>query len=244
LADTATEGVLVVGGVGDVELDTVDGHHPQIPQPGARGARPGQRPGHPRVEFADRLGTHTSAGLAQRRGASPLRGRRRRTASSPARSTRPPGPAAGDVGARCGRSRRAPRRPDRDAPVWSEHQGRSGRSTDPHDRVHHRDLCRSQVSMIRGTRCSTILLRANLRHENRCGHHITFTQSTHSASIECAPSQQLSTQSALTFNDAKVNGIGMKPGMVHVDECVGPEFFVELGPLFVSPACNLWGRHC
>ena len=68
LADTATEGVFVVGGVGDVELDTVDGHHPQIPQPGTRGARPGQRPGHPCVEFADWRGTQAGAGLAQRRG--------------------------------------------------------------------------------------------------------------------------------------------------------------------------------
>src|SRR6476619_2534121 len=51
-ADTATELVFVVGGVGDVELDTVDGHHPQIGEPGVRGARTGQRPGHPRVELA------------------------------------------------------------------------------------------------------------------------------------------------------------------------------------------------
>jgi hypothetical protein len=71
--------------------------------------------------------------------------------------------------------------------------------------------------MIRGNRCSTILLRANLGHENRCGHHITFTQSTHSASIECAPPQQLSTQSALTCNDAKVNGIGIKPETVQFE---------------------------
>ncbi|BBY58892.1 hypothetical protein MSAR_20280 [Mycolicibacterium sarraceniae] len=49
LADTATEGVFVVGGVGNVELDAVDGHHPQIPQPRARRACPGQRPGDPRA---------------------------------------------------------------------------------------------------------------------------------------------------------------------------------------------------
>jgi hypothetical protein len=50
-ADTATELVFVVGGVGDVELDTVDGHHPQIPKPSVGGAGTGQRPGHPRVEL-------------------------------------------------------------------------------------------------------------------------------------------------------------------------------------------------
>src|SRR6478609_3143634 len=50
-AHAASELVLVVGGVGDVELDPVDGHHPQIAEPRAGGTRTGQRPGHPRVEF-------------------------------------------------------------------------------------------------------------------------------------------------------------------------------------------------
>jgi hypothetical protein len=61
--------------------------------------------------------------------------------------------------------------------------------------------------MIRGNRCSTILLRANLGAENRYGHHITFSESTHLASTEHAVPQQLSTQKALTCDDAKVNGI-------------------------------------
>jgi hypothetical protein len=69
--------------------------------------------------------------------------------------------------------------------------------------------------MVRGIRCSTRFVAANLRPENRSGYHITLTQSTHSASIEYAPSQQLSMQNALTCDDAKVNGIGMKLGMVH-----------------------------
>jgi hypothetical protein len=49
-------------------LDAVDGHHRQIPQPRTGGARTGQRPGHPCVEFADRFGAQTGAGLAQCRG--------------------------------------------------------------------------------------------------------------------------------------------------------------------------------
>jgi len=65
-ADTATELVFDVGGVRDVELYAVDGHHPQIPEPGARGARPGRRPGHPCVELADRLGAQAGPGLTQR----------------------------------------------------------------------------------------------------------------------------------------------------------------------------------
>src|SRR4029077_12131234 len=47
-ADTAPERVLVLGSVSDVELDTVDGHHPQVGQPRAGRSRAGQRPGHPR----------------------------------------------------------------------------------------------------------------------------------------------------------------------------------------------------
>jgi hypothetical protein len=70
--------------------------------------------------------------------------------------------------------------------------------------------------MVRGIRCSTRFVAANLRPENRSGYHITLTQSTHSASIEYAPLQQLSAQNALTCNGAKVNGIGFDAGAAFV----------------------------
>ena len=54
-----------------------------------------------------------------------------------------------------------------------------------------------------------------LKPENRSGRRITFTGSTHFASIKHALPQKLSTQNALTCDDAKVNGIGMNPGMLH-----------------------------
>ena len=111
-ADTAPERVLVLGSVSDVELDTVDGHHPQVGQPRAGRSRAGQRPGYPRVELRvpDRHRAGRGPGPAPRRSApasprprtaetadrrrvcaSLLRRHRRRTTSSPARSTRPPG---------------------------------------------------------------------------------------------------------------------------------------------------------
>ena len=71
------------------------------------------------------------------------------------------------------------------------------------------------MSIIRGNRCSTILLRANLSPENRYGHHITFSGSTHSTSIEHAVPQQLSPQIALNCNDAKVNGIAITTRAFH-----------------------------
>jgi hypothetical protein len=110
-----------------------------------------------------------------------------------------------------------------------QHPGRSGRSSGPHDRVHHPRCRRPQEQILRGIDCSTRFVAANLRPENRPGHHITFARSTHSASTEHALSQQLSTQEALTCDDAKVNGIGMKPGMVQPTGTL-PTATVRAGP--------------
>src|SRR6478609_2902875 len=68
--------------------------------------------------------------------------------------------------------------------------------------------------MIRGIRCSTTILEANLSPENHRGHQITFARSTHNASSKTSPLQHLSRMKGidLTCGDGKVNGIAIHTG--------------------------------
>ena len=202
------------------------------PPPGTGGARPGQRPGHPCVEFADWLGPQASAGLAQRRGGGHLpvlvpgpkepqpldefahhlfvgvveeqRHRQHEVHHDPGRQQ-----AASALGA-VGLGQHL-------VDEIAVHQSGQHAEADPVGQpvratvsgtripVHHR--CQSYVEPLQHN-----LLRANLSPENRYGHHITFSGSTHSTSIEHAVPQQLSPQIALNCNDDKVNGIGSAGG--------------------------------
>jgi hypothetical protein len=82
---------------------------------------------------------------------------------------------------------------------------------------------------------------SNLSPENRYGHHITFSGSTHSTSIEHAVPQQLSPQTALNCNDAKVNGIAIRTRAIHghdhdvVLEHLKPRYVEAFGGFVTRP---------
>src|SRR6476619_748685 len=59
--------------------------------------------------------------------------------------------------------------------------------------------------MIRGIRCSTTILEANLSPENDRGHQITFARSTHNASSKTSPLQHLSRMKGIDLRRRKIS---------------------------------------